>query len=332
MVFKISPGRGVVAVCTGGRSRERDRSLLSGAAVAESLRRQGYSVIELDVAAPLFDQQVRKADVAFLAIAGQYAEDGKLQGMLELLDIPYTGSGVLASALAMHKPTAKKLLRRTLARPVEPWLHCTETQPTRLAEAFADDWTSRILAVLKPPVVLKPASQGCSIDLHLAHDEPELHELLTRLAPAHRPGQELLIEPYLAGRHLSVGVLESGEDTVVALPPLEIELTGELYDHATKQHPAHCTYRCPAPLTTQRHADLTRAALAAHQLLGCRSHSRSDFILDHHGRLWWLETNALPGLSHTGNMATMAAAADLDYDTLITRILHAATRADGYRP
>ncbi|MFC4906919.1 D-alanine--D-alanine ligase family protein [Actinomadura gamaensis] len=328
MSFLVSPGRGVVAVCTGGRSCERERSLRSGAAVAESLRRQGYIVTELDVAAPLFGQEIRKADVAFLAVADQYAQDGKLQGMLELLDIPYTGSGVLASALAAHKPTAKKLLRRTVVRPAAPWLHCTETLPSRPAEAFADDWTSRILAVLQAPIVLKPASQTCSLDLRIARDEHELRGLLTELAPAYRRGEELLIEPYLAGRHLSLGVLQTGGELVV-LPPLEIEPTDERVGSSANQQRIP---RCPASLTTQQHADLTRAATAAHQLLDCRGHSRSDFVLDHRGRLWWLKTRTLPDLSPAGGMAAMAAAGGLDYDTLVLRILHTATRGHGFRP
>ncbi|MBA8956558.1 hypothetical protein ACFQU9_03415 [Actinomadura namibiensis] len=286
----------------------------------------------LDIAVPTFIDEIREVDVAFLAIAGQYAEDGKLQGLLEMLGVPYTGSGVLASAQAMHKPTAKKRLDGTIARPIQPWVHCTETQPTRSADAFAREWTDLVRATLKLPVVVKPASQGCSIDLHLARDDQQLHDVFTQLAPTSADGQELVVEPYIQGRHLSCGVLEIGGEPV-PLPPLEVVLKGELYDHASKQHPeAHCVYHCPAPLPEPIHNQVSAAAVHAHQTLGCHGYSRSDFIADHDGQVWWLETNTLPGLTPTGNLATMATAAGIDHDTLIERILQTAADPRHYRP
>jgi D-alanine-D-alanine ligase len=175
-------------VLTGGRSGERDRSLLSGKTVLESLRRQGHAVTLIDTAASTFTHDAQHIDVAFLAIAGQYAEDGKLQGFLETLGIPYTGSGVLASALAMRKPAAKTIAA-SAGVPVLPHLLIhPAVSPASAAGRVADG--------LGLPVIVKPCSEGGSIGISLAKTTRELADLIASLGPG---SAEMFAEPFMPG-------------------------------------------------------------------------------------------------------------------------------------
>ncbi|MFD8318497.1 D-alanine--D-alanine ligase family protein [Kitasatospora purpeofusca] len=308
-----------IALVTGGRSGERDRSLISGEAVRESLVRQGLAHVVLDPTDKDFADRVRETDVAFLAIAGQWAEDGKLQGLLDSLGVPYTGSGVLASATAMHKPTAKTLVQAGGVN-VLPHIPLQGTQgPTEAANACAEE--------LGLPVILKPASEGGSIGMRVFRD---LNSLATTLTHDTRGG-EWFVEPFKEGTAVTCGVLEQG-GALLALPPLEtVPTTADFYDYRAKRNPAGHRYRCPAQLPDTTLATISGAALRAHQQLGCSGYSRSDFLVTADGAVHWLEINTLPGLSPHGNLATMAAAAGISYDQLIQTMLTTA-HTDGYRP
>jgi D-alanine-D-alanine ligase len=322
--YASRPVRGlVIGVLTGGGSRERGRSFMSGQAVAEALEATGHVVVVLDTAAAEFTTRVVCIDIAFLAIAGQYAEDGRLQGFLETLSIPYTGSGVLASALGMHKPTAKTVVAAAGVR-VLP--HVVLDVRDRRAPA---DMTEEVAAEVGLPCVLKPASEGGSNGVAIARDA----EALTRLIASddlRRDG--LFVEPFVTGRIVTVGVLEvRGEP--VALPPLEVATVRDFYDGESKADAALCDYRCPAPLSPAARAAVSASAIRAHCALGCVGHSRSDFVLDTDLRPWWLEINTLPGLSRTGNLSRMAEAAGISHTELVHHILDAArAAAPGYRP
>ncbi|MET8542637.1 D-alanine--D-alanine ligase [Kitasatospora sp. NPDC004799] len=308
-----------IALVTGGRSGERDRSLISGEAVRESLVRQGLPHFVLDPTDKDFTDRVREADVAFLAIAGQWAEDGKLQGLLDSLGVPYTGSGVLASAVAMHKPTAKILVLADGVT-VLPHLPLRGTEDAQeVARTCADEFGL--------PVILKPTSEGGSIGMRVFRD---LNSLTTTLTHDTRGG-EWFIEPFKEGTAVTCGVLEQ-DGALVTLPPLEtLPTTAEFYDYKAKRNPAGHRYRCPAKLPGTALATISRAAVRAHQLLNCSGYSRSDFLVTPVGEVHWLEINTLPGLSTHGNLATMAAAAGISYDRLIATIL-ATIHTDGYRP
>jgi D-alanine-D-alanine ligase len=311
-----------VGVVTGGRSRERDRSLLSGQAVAEALTALGHHVRVVDPAEPGLIEALAQVDVAFLAIAGRYAEDGKLQGLLETLGIPYTGSGVLASALGMHKPSAKAMV----AAAGVPVLEHECLDPEDAGDVTVTART--IMDRLGGPVIVKPAGEGGSVGVAVAHDPTELVDLIAATQAQDGP---LLVEPFVSGPAATVGVLgTSGE--LVALPVLVVEAAGEFYDHAAKRDPALHVYHCPAPLPAGVADKVGRAAVRAHRALGCWGYSRSDFIIDANGKPWWLEVNTLPGLSRGGNLATMAAAAGIAYEELVSRILATATDQTGYRP
>ncbi|MEU8759572.1 D-alanine--D-alanine ligase [Streptomyces sp. NPDC048659] len=308
-----------IAVVSGGRSTERERSLLSGRAALESLDRQGHSTVFLDAADKDFADQVRGVDVAFLAIAGQYAEDGKLQGLLECLNIPYTGSGVAASAVGMHKALAK-----TLAAAAGVAVLPGVTLPTR----DGDVSTQTITGTISFPLILKPLSEGGSIGMTVCRDTDQLAATLRTIDPA----EGWFAEPFTTGIPVSCGVLEI-DGLPVALPPLAtIPTDAEFYDYATKRDKSKYRYECPADLPGSVLETITTASLTAHDALGCSGYSRSDFIVSPDGRPVWLEINTLPGLSHTGNLATMAAASGIDYDRLICLILATATTSGGYRP
>lgn len=305
---------GPVAVITGGISRERDRSLLSGAAVAASLTRHRIPHYLVDPAGPDLTGQLRGACAAFLAIAGTSAEDGQLQGVLDSLSIPYTGSGVLASAIGMHKPTAKVLVS-------------AEGVPVADGELVSAGTTVFGWDDLGWPVIVKPVSEGGSVGMDIAQDEPELAAIVKASTG------DLLVERLHPGRSVTVGVIENPEGALVALPPLEARTpTTGFYSYAAKRNPALHEYVCPAPVPAATRDLLHTYAIITHQALGCATYSRSDFMVGEDGAIVWLEVNTLPGLSPTGNMATMANAAGIDYDQLVALILRptlARVRKDG---
>lgn len=310
---------GRVAVVTGGWSRERDRSMLSATAVLASLERQQVSAEQIQLDDPGFVDQIRQYNVAFLAIAGRHAEDGRLQGFLDTLRISYNGSGVLASAAAMHKPTAKALVGAAGVRVAE---HVC----LNLTLSF-EQILRTVCAKLGFPVIIKPESEGGSIDLHLVHSVADLRLAISEVS-AH--SQRLMVERYHQGRSLTVGVLETAHGELVALPALETRATDSIYSYAAKRQSRQCEYYCPADVPTFVMTQLADAAKQAHEALGCHGYSRSDFVITEDGTVLWLEVNTLPGLSAAGNLTLMAAAAGISHDQLIAHILRTAFTAPRY--
>jgi D-alanine-D-alanine ligase len=309
----------LIGLVTGGRSGERDRSLLSAETVAQSLRRQNLRYVRLDSRDGEFADRIRAADVAFLAIHGQWAEDGKLQGLLDSLGVSYTGSGVLASAMAMHKPTAKRVVSAAGVTVLPHLPVHSGGDPELAAQACARS--------LGMPVILKPCSEGGSIGMRVLRDTGQLATAL-----AGEAGQrDWFLEPFTEGSAVTCGVLHRGGQ-MMTLPPLQtLPVTADFYDYAAKRDPAGHRYVCPAAIPGPALAEISRSALGAHRALRCSGYSRSDFLVTPAGEVFWLEANTLPGLSAHGNLATMASAAGISYDELVTAILASAHR-DGYRP
>jgi D-alanine-D-alanine ligase len=303
------PSDARIGVLTGGTSRERDRALATGRDVADALAALGFTTRIVDTADIAFEAQVGGLDVAFLAIAGRGAEDGTLQGFLETRGIAYTGSGVRASAVAMHKPTAKTVV----AAAGVPVLPGVRVDPVQGADAEAKE----IIGRLGAPVIVKPESEGSSLDIAVAHDTAGLADLLRELR---KPGQLLLAEPFVSGRAVTVGVVED-EGVPMALPIVEVTTSAEFYDHAAKLDPDGHEYHCPAELPDEVAASIAEAACRAHTALGCSGYSRNDFIVDDAGQAYWLELNSLPGLRRSGTLVLMAEAAGATYEQLITYIL-----------
>ncbi|MFJ6573418.1 D-alanine--D-alanine ligase [Streptomyces sp. NPDC091292] len=310
-----------IAVITGGWSSERERSLVSGHAVLESLDRQNVKAkaIDLDVRAALAEG-LSEVHIAFLAIAGRGAEDGRLQGALETLGIDYTGSGVLSSALAMNKPVAKAIVQAAGVRVPAG----SVVDPTRGAQFEAD----RLAWLLGFPVIVKPTNEGGSIGLTVARD-------VTRLAMTINvatPSRDLMVEEFCPGRSVSVGVLEYPDGSLRVFPPLEVDTSGEIYSYETKRRSGGVTYHCPARLTLPLVQSLARQAALAHRALHCHSVSRHDFVVTEDSGVFWLEANTLPGLSPDGNLARMAAAAGVTYDQLVAHIARGAHTDRRARP
>ena len=289
-----------VAVLMGGRSAEREVSLRTGAAVAEALRKRGHDVRELDGGPELGRELLQLGPrAAFLALHGRWGEDGTVQGLLEVLGIPYTGSGVLASALAMDKGVSKVVFRALGV-------------PTPDFQVLApDEGLDRLEVAL--PLVAKPLREGSTIGVAVARTA---EEVASAVATARAHGPEILLESFVAGRELTVGVLD-GE----ALPVVEVIPETGFYDYESKYTPGRTRYVCPAALTPAEAAAVGRAGREAYRALGCAGAARVDVLLDPDGRPWVLEVNTIPGMTPTSLLPKAAAAAGMSFEDLVERIL-----------
>jgi D-alanine-D-alanine ligase len=293
-------GNAHVAVIMGGPSVEREVSLVSGRAVEKALRELGYGVTAIDADRGLPAQLLEcEPDVAFNALHGRLGEDGCVQGLLEVLGIPYTHSGVLASALAMNKPTAKKLF-------AEAGLTCPEGRVTRLKEALAGD-------VFAPPYVIKPLNEGSSVGVHIVLDGGNAHGLDGEDWPF---GDEVLVEKYIPGREIQVAVM--GER---ALGAIEIRPHGRFYDYETKYTAGKAEHFMPAPIHPRSYAEALDIALRAHRALGCRGVSRADLRYDdaagEPGALYLLEINTQPGMTPLSLVPEIAADSGIGFSELV---------------
>lgn len=302
-----------IAVITGGWSQERDRALLSGRAVNQALTAMGIKTRHLDLDWPREEllTGLDESASAFLAIAGRGAEDGCLQGLLETLEIPYTGSGVLASALGMHKLRAKETVAPAGVQVPRAEQVDSSADPEREA--------GRIEASLGLPLIVKPISEGGSIGLQVVRTTEDLTDALRV------DGDPLMVERFHAGRSVSVGVLDDADGTLHVLPALETQTQNGIYSYAAKRGEADCDYHCPARVSEGTADALRHQAAAAHRALECVSYSRHDFIVGVDDSTWWLEVNTLPGLSRTGNLARMAEADGVTYEQLVLHILRGAS-------
>jgi D-alanine-D-alanine ligase len=335
-----------ITVLMGGTSSERDVSLASGLRIAEALRSRGHDVKVVDTAKgpvsetderamlaggvvktkpPTPDELARMnaeslaamasrlpvrgdCDVAFLALHGGRGEDGTIQALLDLAGVPYTGSGHLASALAMDKDLSKHLMRAFGVRTAD-WIMATAAQPAPSAD--------EVERVLGWPVIVKPSKQGSTVGLSIVKQPAEL---ASAVAEAFKHDDEVMLERFIAGRELTVPIL-GGE----ALPVGEIIPKKEIYDYECKYTPGMAVEVFPAKLTKAETADVqeqARRAFAALKLSGC---ARIDFRLNAAGEFHCLEANTLPGMTATSLVPQGAAAAGMDFPILCERIAQLAT-------
>jgi D-alanine-D-alanine ligase len=291
----------------GGWGEERDISMKTGEAISSALERAGHQVFRI-VAGPSLDQALRAncIDVAFLALHGRMGEDGKVQGLLEVLGIPYTGSGVLASALAMNKGVAKKLFRlHNLATP-----HGYVVAPAELARL------DELHVDLGFPCVVKPAQGGSSVGLSLVAS-PET--LAPAVFEACRHGGEAIVERYAKGREVTVGILGDA-----VLGSLEVRHGSATFDAHTK-YSGTASYHLPPLLPATRVNNLEAMALAAYRALGCRGYARVDLICPDVGNEVVLEVNTLPGMTVTSLFPKIARHSGLSFEAMCERILALAT-------
>ncbi len=286
----------------GGLSAEREVSLRTGEAVLQSLKRLGYSAFAIDAGRDLPSRLIwQQASKVFIALHGRYGEDGTVQGLLEIMQLPYTGSGVLASSVAMDKVVTKKLL-------------VYHNQPTpAFAICTAADLESGSLVDFPPlPVVVKPAREGSTIGISLVRKEEELQAALEE---ALRHDDLVLVEQFIDGREVTVGVLD-GE----ALPIIEVVPESGFYDYQAKYTAGRTEYLLPAPLEEKLYADLQRAAVEVFNILGCSGAARIDFMI-RDDEFFCLEANTIPGMTETSLLPKAAAAAGISFDQLVERIL-----------
>ncbi len=290
-----------VAVLMGGWSAEREISLMSGAACATALRELGYRVSEVDMGRDVAEHLARLApDVVFNALHGNYGEDGCVQGLLELMGIPYTHSGVLASSLAMHKPMAKTLFAAA-------GLLCPQGKTLPLSALKDTDPLPR-------PFVVKPACEGSSVGVYIVtkDDHRPLATILEKETDAARP---YLIETYIPGRELTVAVLNGN-----ALGVTEIRPLNGFYDYTNKYTDGKTEHLCPAPLPDAEAKRVMDMATIAHNALGCRGLSRSDFRYDGH-EFYILETNTQPGMTRLSLSPELAAYAGISFSSLVENLV-----------
>ena len=332
----------IVVLC-GGLSMERNVSLSSGTLICGALRKLGHRAVMVDMFYGLEDYDVeptrlfellpplgetsvseqapdleavrrsRKwqspskvgkgvfelcalADVVFLALHGACGEDGRIQAALDLMGVPYTGSGYLGSAIAMDKDLTKQLVRGAGVK----------TPQWRLLY-YRDSQIEALCGELKLPCVVKPVDSGSSIGVAIAHSREELEKALRENVGLGR----VIVEEYVAGREVQVGVLQGR-----ALPSIEIIPRGGFYDYKNKYQAGAAVEICPAPVEPDTERMLGATALKVHKLLELQTYSRTDFILTEAGEIYFLEINTLPGMTPTSLVPQEAAAAGIDYNTL----------------
>ena len=325
-----------VAVLMGGRSSEREISLRTGRGIAQALRDLGHDVAAVDAAngrllppgeeeratlpaealepageaALARPETLGNADVVFIALHGSAGENGTLQALLDLAGRPYTGSGMLASALAMDKAMAKRIFEHEDI-PTPRWT-MIETEGL-LHALIRTGVVPPPLQRLGMPLVVKPNQEGSSVGLSIVQ-KPE--ELLPGINLASRYGREILVEEYVAGRELSVSVLGDR-----ALPVVEILPRSGLYDYESKYTAGRSEYFCPADLPEETARRVRELALRATKVLGCRGVSRVDFRLNGSNEALCLEVNTIPGMTPTSLVPMAAKAAGISYEQLVGRML-----------
>ncbi len=304
--FPLSPSRfGKVAVLFGGKSAEREVSLKSGAAVLAALRRSGVDAHAFDPAVQdLQALRDESYDRAFIALHGRFGEDGTVQGALELLGIPYTGSGVLASALGMDK-WRTKLVWQAANLPVPKYT---------LLDAHSD-WNA-VVQQLGLPLFVKPANEGSSVGISKVK---AVGELRSAYEAAAKHDKLVIAESFIGGGEYTVAIL--GEQV---LPVIKIEPASEFYDYEAKYFRDDTRYLCPCGLSAEKEAEMQRLAKQAFALIGGQGWGRVDFLMDEAGQPYLLEVNTAPGMTDHSLVPMAARQAGIGFEQLVIRVLEGA--------
>ncbi len=298
-----------IAVLSGGTSAEREVSLNSGAAVLAGLREGGVNAHLVD---PKETDVTRLKEMGFakvfIALHGRGGEDGTLQGLLDIIGLPYTGSGVMASAISMDK-LRSKLLWQGAGLPVAPWVAMTR----REFEQGLDASVTERIAALGLPVIVKPSREGSSVGMSKVD---EVGDISSALALAFQHDEEVLIEKWLSGPEFTVAML--GEEI---LPSIRIQPAGTFYDYEAKYLSDETQYFCPSGLEAEREAILNALVLKAWHVLGCRGWGRIDVMQDSDGQFYLLEANTSPGMTSHSLVPMAARQAGMSFSQLVVRIL-----------
>ncbi len=306
--------RSKIGVLMGGQSSEREVSLKTGEAVYRSLMRSGYDAVAIDVG-PALSQTLREQsiEIVFLALHGPGGEDGSVQGFLETLGLPYTGSGVRASAIGMHKVVTKTQLAAN-AIPVPRGTVVLRGTTATLGRTLT-------ACKLKLPVVVKPASQGSTIGVTIVREPSQWKEAL-RLA--HQYDEEAMVEAFIPGHEVTVSLLGGSDGAVTGLPAVEIVAPDGFYDFSAKYEKGRTQYLCPAPLPAAVSRQIRALAIETYRVLGCGGAARVDFRITPTRKPYVLEINTVPGMTETSLLPMAAGKAGISYDLLTEHILRSA--------
>lgn len=293
-----------IGVLMGGLSSEREVSLASGTAVLKALQEKGYNPLPVDVGRDIAEQLRKQSiEVAFNGLHGKFGEDGAIQGLLEIMGIPYTGSGILASALGMNKTVSKQVFRAggLLVGPYEV-----------VSREHAGSIAS-ICEKIGLPVVIKPHAEGSSVGVSLVNRSGEIKAAGDL---AFRYDEEILVEKFIKGKEVQVGILGDR-----ALGAIEIVPKNAFYDYQSKYEQGMSEHFFPARIPAAVYERTLAAGLAAHRAVGCRAYSRVDFIVDEHGAPYILEVNTLPGMTATSLLPDIARGVGIPFPDLVEEIL-----------
>ena len=300
-----------VLVLMGGISEEREVSLRSGKAVLDALLALDYEAQGIDFnSSAIKDIIDYKPDLVFIALHGKYGEDGTVQGLLESLHIPYTGSGVATSAICIDKVLSKKFFNA----------EGIPNAPFRIIFAHdlvdPDILREQLISNIGLPMVVKAATQGSSIGTFIIKDEKEI---LSAIDNAYKYGREVLIEKFIDGKELTVAII--GNEDPQVLPLIEITSANEFYDYESKYTKGMCEHIIPARIGEESQAEITRLSKQVYMLMGCQGFARVDFMLDKSGQPFVLEVNTIPGMTEMSLVPDAARAAGISFTELIDIIV-----------
>ena len=304
----VDPKQCKVALLCGGRSDERDISLKSADGAQAALEEAGFPVTRIDPASKkdLVALIEGDFDVAFLCMHGKYGEDGTLQGLLELIDLPYTGSGVWSSALSINKANSK-VHYELAGLPTPPMV--------RLRKGEKID-VPAIVEKVSEHCVVKAASEGSTIGIYIAEKESDIEP---QIREAFRYDDEVIVEKFVTGDEYTIAVI--GTTSPRALPIIKIVPKDGFYDFEAKYTPGGSVHICPAPLSDELTAKLKNLAVSAHKALDCSGVSRTDFIVEEDGTCWVIETNSLPGMTKTSLLPDAARVEGISFSELCTMLI-----------
>jgi D-alanine-D-alanine ligase len=297
-----------VAVLMGGQSAERDISLRTGQAILKALKEKGYQAICVDAGRDIAHRlREERAEVAFIALHGRLGEDGTIQGLLEVMRIPYTGSGVLASALSMNKVMAKKVFSfHGIPTPEFEYEEATKLKGKKLTGFLR----------IELPVVVKPAEEGSTLGVTIVKERGDLAGAVKEAA---KFGDLILLEKFIRGREITVSVLD-GEP----LPAIEIEPTEGFYDYHAKYTKGFTRYIVPARLKKRNCRRVQELAANAYRAFACDGAARIDFMVDENEQPYCLEVNTIPGMTETSLLPMAAREAGIGFNELVEQILRGA--------
>ena len=307
----VVPRLGTIGVLMGGVSSERDVSLRSGLAVVDALKKTGCTIVPVEIKSNEREQiigDLRSAEIqlAFIALHGKFGEDGAIQSLLEDLGIPYTGSGIKASACAFNKVTTQRTLRAS-GLPVPDFF---------VVDAASLDVDAIVDELKDFPLVVKPSCEGSSFGVTVVQTKADFPLALNE---AFRYGNEIIVEKFIAGRELTVGILDSQ-----ALPIVEICPQKQFFDFEAKYQKDLTDYIVPAQLPDELTQRINEIALKVHQTVGCEGYSRIDFRLDQDNQPFILEINTIPGFTETSLFPKAARQAGMDFSDVCLKLIQLA--------